>query len=759
MPLFEIPVRNTREIDSEIVKSANTKKRVSTTVKGGGGLAGRIAQISSMVNQNLGKYAEETILIRTEEELHQYISKCIDNGVIAIDTETTGLDPILDKLAGVCIYTPGEKTAYIPVNHESYITFERIDGQLTNEQVGKELQRLADADTKVIMFNAPFDIRVLRNQCDVYLICYWDCYLAARLLNENEPSNALKPLHKKYCLNGEGDAFKYDDLFKGIKFTLIPINVGYLYAAHDAKITYELYKFQEPYLDLNQEREDLRNVAWSFRNIEMPIVDVVCDMEDTGVGFDKELAQELSVKYHKQLDEKLDEFYKELSNYNNLIESYKRAHPNHKLDDPINISSPTQLAILFYDILKIEPPEPKNPRGTGVDILSRIDNPLAKIILDYREVSKLLTTYVDKLPECVNPKTERIHCKFNSYGADTGRFSSSDPNLQNIPSHNKEIRKMFKARDGYVMMSSDYSQQEPKCLAALCRMQGDSQMYDTFMAGKDLYAEIASKSFHYSYDECKEFNQDGTTNKDGKERRSRAKRVLLGVLYCMSVSSVAEQLNCTVEEATKIRESVFMGFPAIKKFEDDSLQMGRELGYVTTICGNKRRLPDLQLEPYEFRWKDGYTPEGDILDFDDVDVEVPQSRIDYYSRKLNKRFVKKKEMFEESSKEGIRIIDNSIKIAEATRQCVNARIQGSASNLTKAAMIQLNNNPRLKELGFKLLVPIHDEVLVECPEENAKECAELLAQIMSKAAEEILQMPIKCDVAVTKCWYGEEIKL
>ncbi len=759
MPLFDIPTRKTREIDNGIIKQASTKRKASTTVKGGGGLSGKISQITDMVNQFLGKYAEESILIRTESELHDYISKCIENGVIGIDTETEGLDPILDKLAGVCIYTPGEKTAYVPVNHVSYITFERVDDQLTEEQVGRELQRLVDADTKVIMFNAPFDIRVLRNQCNVYLTCYWDAYLGARLLNENESSNALKKLHQKYCLNGEGDAFKYDELFRGIKFTVIPIKVAYLYAAHDAKITYELYKFQEPYLDLNQEREDLRNVAWVFRNIEMPIVDVVCDMEDTGVDFDKEFASKLSVEYHKQAEEKLNEFYEELHKYDSVINTYKLSHPSNKLDDPINISSPTQLAILFYDILKIEPPDYKNPRGTGVDILAKMDNPLAKMILSYRKVDKLLSTYIDKMPLVINPKTGRIHCKFNQYGADTGRFSSDSPNLQNIPSHNKDIRKMFKATDGYVLMSSDYSQQEPKCLAALCKQQGDSQMYDTFMEGKDLYSEIASKSFHQPYEQCREFNVDGTTNSEGKDRRTKAKSILLGVLYGRGVPSIAEQLNCSVDEAFNIKNSVFEGFPAIKKFEDDSLYMAKNEGYVTTICGRKRRLPDLQLPQYEFKWKDGYTPDGDILDFDDIDVEVPQSKIRYYLNKLNKRFAKKKDIFEEANQDGIWIIDNSNKLADSTRQCVNARIQGSAADLSKVAMIELNRDERLKELGFRMLIPVHDEVIAECPEENAKECSELLSQIMSRAAEEILKMPIKCDVSITKCWYGEEIQL
>ena len=673
------------------------------------------------------------------------------------------LDPILDKIVGVCIYTPGEKTAYIPINHISYITNELLPEQLKPEEVAYELQRIVDNNTNVIMFNAPFDIRVIRNQLGVYMTCNWDCYLGARLMNENEPSNQLKKLHQKYVLNGKEDAFTFDDLFKGVTFDKVPIKSGYLYAAHDAIITYELYEFQKQYLYYEEDKPlDARNgmngVSWVFENIEMPIVDVVCNMEDNGVDFDNVYAKELSVKYNEKLKVILEQFEKELKQYENSINSYSAKYPG-KLDTPINIASSSQLAILFYDILKIESPDYKNPRGTGVEILNKIDNPLAKIILEYREVSKLLSTYIDKLPDCVNSKTGRIHCKFNQYGADTGRFSSNSPNLQNIPSHNKDIRKMFKASDGYVLMSSDFSSQEPKTLAALCRKNGDSQMYDTFMAGKDLYSEIASKAFHVPYEQCLEFASDGSKNPpEYKARRTRAKSILLGALYGRGVASIAEQLNCSIEEAQDIKDSVFKAFPAIKKFEDDSLRMAKELGYVTTICGRKRRLPDLQLPEFEFKWQDGYTPEGDILDFDDVDAEVPEDRIRYYLNKLSKnRFGAKRQVFEEANKEHIWIIDNGGKIADATRQCVNSRIQGGAADLTKIAMIELNKSEQLKKLGFRILIPVHDEIIAECPLNNAKECSKLLADIMSKSAEKILQMPIKCDVACSYQWYGDEI--
>ena len=310
------------------------------------------------------------------------------------------------------------------------------------------------------MYNACFDIRFIRDRVGVSLTCTWDCYLATRLLNENEPSNALKMVHRKYVLNGKEDAFKFDDLFKGISFDLIPVQTAYLYAAHDAIITYELYQFQKPYLTSDDSvciEHGLQDVAWVFYNIEMPCVAVLADMEDMGVDFDKAYADKLHEEYHRQLDEKTERVRKILDMYADDIANYKAKNPGNKLSEPINLDSPTQIAILLYDVMKIKPVDTDKPRGTGEEILTKINNDFTQALLDYRGVGKLINTYIDKLPQCVNPKDGRIHCKFNQYGADTGRMSSSDPNLQNIPSHNKDIRKMFKATDGYVMMSSDFS--------------------------------------------------------------------------------------------------------------------------------------------------------------------------------------------------------------------------------------------------------------------------------------------------------------
>ena len=766
MALFNVPKRAGREQDRVVAKKATVRRKGPATVKGGGLLA-QINQIKATVERNLGQFRDDYEVITTKERLKEFIDICICNDMISIDTETTGLDPILDKIVGLCLYTPNEKAVYVPINHISYITGVRVENQLTEQDVADVLEDIGTMNTYVVMFNAKFDIRVLRNQLGVYLDCDWDCYLAAKLMNENEESHGLKQLHKKYCLDGQGDAFSFDALFKGLSFDKIPINTGYLYAAHDAIITYELYEYQQRYLHYehsqpHEARNGMNGVSWVFFNIEMPCLKVVCDMEDVGVAFDFEYQKQLSDKYNALLEEKQNEFYKVCDMYSDEIDEYrKKMGINCKLDNPINVGSPSQISILLYDVIGVENDDVKSPRGTGEAILQKIDNPIAKAVLEYREVSKLVSTYIDKLPLCVNSKDGRIHCSFNQYGADTGRFSSSDPNLQNIPSHNKDIRKMFVASDGYVLMSSDYSQQEPKVMTQMC---GDPKMIKAYQEGKDLYAEIAALSFNTTYENCLEFRPDGTTNPDGKNRRSQAKSILLGVLYGRGVPSIAEQLRTTTKKAQAIKDSVFKGFPAIPKFEEDSLDMAYEKGYVTTLWGRKRRLPDLQLPEYEFKWKDGAPPDDDLLDFDLEESmtppEVPEDIQQKYIRKLRKAyFGQKRKIFEEANKEGIWVIDNSGKIAEAQRKCVNARIQGSAADMSKLAMILVGNDERLKELGFRLLIPVHDELIAECPEENVKECSERFAMLMSKAADSGLSIPIKCDVSVSKEWYGDELKI
>lgn len=771
MALFDLPIsRSDKSTDKNIVTKTKSKKQSSIVVKGNS-LLSKISAINALVESKLGKYKNEYAYYMADDEtkFKDYVYNIIQHGDCSIDTETTGLNPISDKIVGISLYSKGQKGLYIPINHKSYITGVEVEGQLDKRIISEQLKLLVNNNVKFKYYNAKFDIRVIQNNLDVYVPAWFDAHIAAMCLNENEP-HGLKTLHSKYVLEGKEDEFSFGKLFEGVTFDMVPIKTGYIYAARDAVDTDELVDFQLPYLTKGTQEcteQDLEGVSNVFWNIEMPYVKVIADMENTGIAFDTEYAKSLSEKYHKMLDDILNEFYGMLDMYKNEIEVYKLKNVNHKLSNPISVSSPTQLAILFYDILKIKPIDENSPRGTGVEILEKIDNPLCKIILDYRKVEKLLSTYIDKLPECLQ-KDNRIHCNFNQYGAKTGRLSSDEPNMQNIPSHNKDIRKMFVASEGNVMLSSDFSQQEPRCMAAMC---GDEIMLQAYKDDKDLYASIASLAFNMPYKECLEFmtdsdgnwiyneNGDKITYPAGKERRSSAKSILLGILYGRGINSVAEQLHTTKQKAQQIQDKVFKGFPAIKQFEKDSISMAENLGYVTTFWGRKRRLPEMQLKEFEFKFKPGY---GDIdplsFETETVETDVPEQLKQKYRRKLRQNPYKKRTVYEEALNEGIIITDNGGKIADATRQCVNSRIQGSAADMSKLAGRLIYDNERLRELGFKLLVPIHDEYLAECPKENAKECAKIFSECMCQAAKD-LGIPIHCDVVCSYQWYGDGLNL
>lgn len=557
MGLFDLPnLPSTKDSDKSILNK--TSKKVKLPVfKGSGTLLDKINQITSEVESKLGDYKDRYKCIRTEEELTIYIDKCIENNICALDTETMGLDPMLDDIVGFSLYTPTLPAVYIPINHIDYISNSKLDNQLSKELCKQQLDRLAEHKVKLIMFNAKFDIRVLRNQLNVYLEAYWDGYLAQRLLNENEQENGLKALHKKYVLKNQHDAFSFSELFDKITFNLIPINCGYVYAARDAEVTYELYKYQEEFLDKTKDKcieKDLTKVADVFREIEMPLINVIADMEDTGIKVDLDYLHQLSEKYNKLLLEKEAEFYKLCDKYSDKIEAYKMRNPNHKLGSMINIASSTQIAILLYDILG-EKPVPKQPvRGTGEEVLKAMNNEFCKAILDYREVAKLISAFIDGMASFINKNDNKIHCSLNQYGAKTGRFSCQNPNLQQIPSHNKDIRKMFIADEGCILMSSDYGQQEPKLMTQMC---GDRKMLEAYQRGRDLYAEIASIAFNKPYEDCLEFYLDVNgkktteTNKEGKERRTQAKSILLGILYRKRYRKCCRAITYIEREGTR----------------------------------------------------------------------------------------------------------------------------------------------------------------------------------------------------------------
>ena len=433
------------------------------------------------------------------------------------------------------------KQAYIPVNHidkEGNL----LDNQLTEEEIKEQLLRLISAHIKVIMHNGKFDYKVIKCTCDIELVPYWDTMIAAKILDENELRASLK---EQYIDKIDSSQEKYDieHLFEGLPYAIFSPELFALYAATDSKMTYDLYEWQLKQYML----PDNSKLLSLLLNVEMPVVQVAAEMELTGICIDQEYAERLSKKYHdiangvdKQIEIELKKYddqiakwrlteeanFKPLSKKPNIRGEYTlQKSKSEQLQIPINITSHTQLAILLYDILKVGVIDKKNPRGTEENILQKINLPLCNLILEKRGLEKLIGTYIDKLPACINEKDNRLHAHFNQLGAGTGRFSSSDPNLQNIPSHNKEIRLLFKAADGYTLVGADFSQQEPRLL---CQYSQDKNMTDAYMQGKDLYATIASGVYKNNYWDNMEHLEDGTPNPEGKKRRSNCKSLLLG---------------------------------------------------------------------------------------------------------------------------------------------------------------------------------------------------------------------------------------
>lgn len=435
---------------SSVVTKAVKSKTVS--------LHEKLAIITENVKKILGRYAENTQVIKTRAELTSYIDKALENGIIAVDTETNNsLQPITCKLMGPCLYTPGLKNAYIPINHVNPNTGERLDWQLTEQDVREELERILNI--KVIMHNGKFDYQVIKCTTGVEVVPYWDTFIGARILDENERSAGLK---QQYIEKIDPSVEKYsiDHLFEDIEYAVVDPEIFALYAATDSFMTYKLYLWQLEQFMI----PDHKRIYDLFMNVEMPIVEVAAEMELAGIEIDTEYAKLLSAKYHKQLDLIDKQIEEEVKKYDETVAKWRLTesanyHPPKKtgegvgkskseqLENPINMSSPTQLAILLYDVLETPVVDKKSPRGTGEEILNKIKLPLCDLILERRGLLKLIDTYVDKFPQIILPETGRLHAHFLQLGAGTGRFSSADPNLQNIPSHRKDIRLMFKAGD------------------------------------------------------------------------------------------------------------------------------------------------------------------------------------------------------------------------------------------------------------------------------------------------------------------------
>lgn len=676
-------------------------------------LENALAVIQELVKSGRLHAEGEVETIRTPERLKEYMDHCKQSGEYVLDVETTGLDIYNDILVGICLYTPGETSAYVPFNHTDLQNV-RVADQMSEEQVRDiMIPYLQDQELRCINHNIKFDNKKLAwDWKQIIVNIYWDTLIAGYVLNENEP-HGLKPLYNKYILHGKGSSEDYGDLFEGIPFNYVPIDVATVYGANDGFKTYALYKFQAQYLREDHPREDFKKMYYVFREVEMPLIPLCTDMEMRGVEIREDFAKELSEDFNKEMveveakcDAYVEQFKQYILDHNNLMRLTKGTCK-------INYSSPQQVAALFYDIFKLRSVSRKEPRGTGDKIIQKFlstakkkdtkkSREFAEFLENYqrfKEIKKLLGTYVDKIPQVKEPKINAVYTTYNQYGAKTGRFSSSDTvskiNLQNIPSKEKRIRKIFKARDGYKLVGGDFSQIEPRVLAFL---SGDESMINAYKEGKDLYAIMGSQVYQLPYEDCREFYPDGTVNAEGKHRRTTMKSVLLGIMYERGATAIGEQFNKSAEWAQQLIDNFYKSFPKINQYRLKIENMAETYGYVTTITGRKRRLPDMQLED-----KDDY------------------------------------------------------RYQEAHRQSLNSVIQGSSADIMKLSMIAIYNDPRYKALDCHMIITVHDELIMEVPEDHIKEGAELLVGTMKRVGHSLIDLPMSVDAEVNDYWYGENL--
>jgi len=467
----------------------------------------RLAIINERVIKTLGSQRANTVVIKTLDDFSAYIDAAIAAGRIDIDTETNNTtDPVNSKMAGLCLYTPGQKQAYIPLNHVDVNTGIRLPWQLTEEDCRKQLQRVLDSKIKIIMHNGKFDFEVIKVTCGIEVPPDWDTIIGARLIDENLYSDKRTSLKYMYVTLIDPRQAKYDieGLFENVPYIYVDPDIFALYAATDSMMTDKIYLWEQPFF----EGEENKKLNWLANEIEMPIVTTTAKMELRGVCIDQTFGERLKVKYNQQLTDidaaiaaeleslktRIDEWrltpeanektkmyvpkkskmsLEKIEETYNLIDKdgnrYKETKPKtEQLADPINLASPVQLAILFYDILKCPVVNKDKPRATGEDELVAIhekmpDLKICSLLLDRRGIVKLITTYIDVIPDLSKRWADgRIRFRLNSMGTDTGRYSSggkwkyldennnaveiSGINIQNIPSHNPEIRMLFKAR-------------------------------------------------------------------------------------------------------------------------------------------------------------------------------------------------------------------------------------------------------------------------------------------------------------------------
>ena len=507
-------------------------------------------------------HKKEYYLITDLKEIDNWIKEAEEAGEVAVDTETSSLDPHQADLIGVSLSSKIGKACYIPLGHVS-------KKNINKDQVLKKLKPLLeDPSIKKIGQNIKFDLIVLFKH-GIKITSMEDTMLMSYVLDSGKNRHNMNTLSEIH-LNHKPIAFK--ELVgtgkKEINFSYVDLEKAKDYAAEDADITFRLYK--KFYKSLKEEK--MINIYEVF---EKPMIKILADMEIEGIKIDDQFLKTLSSKFGKKIEKIQNEVFK-IS----------------KKD--FNIASPKQLGEILYNELKIADLK-KTKKGSFATSASVLEDLAFKghrfpqLVLDWRQISKLKNTYSDSLPEHVNPKTKRIHTSFLLAATTTGRLASSDPNLQNIPiksEDGKDIRKAFIAEKGLSLISADYNQIEMRILADLADVK---ELKKAFRNNEDIHSLTASQIFNTRIDKVKE------------DQRRKAKAINFGIIYGISQYGLAKQINVSNKDAEEFLNAYFAKFPEIKSYMDKTIKFCRKSGYVNNIFGRKSHFININDKNYNVR--------------------------------------------------------------------------------------------------------------------------------------------------------------
>lgn len=594
-------------------------------------------------------------MVNSEDSLAELVRNLNKAEYLSLDTETTSTDPMQADLVGISLATEAGKGYYIPVGHKTG------EKQLSLDQVRNALGPYFMRESlKKVGHHLKYDCIVLLNHGFTVKPLAFDTMIAAWLLEPSSHRLGLKALAEIEL----GISMTHiEELIGSGKHQLsmaeIPAEKVAPYAAADAEVPLKLMKIFTDRLEKNQ-------LFAIFEEIEMPLVPVLIDMERNGISIDKQFFKE----YSQELSARMREIEKEIYQI---------------LGYPININSTQQLSKALFIDLGLKNPDSggKTKSGhfsTSASVLEEMrgQHKVVDLILEYRELSKLVSTYLEALPKQVNPRTNKIHTSFSQTGSVTGRLASSEPNLQNIPIRTDlghQVRKGFIADKGHVLVSVDYSQIE---LRVVAHMSKDQAMLEAFRKGMDIHAATAAAIYNVPID------------KVTKDQRRHAKAINFGLIYGMSAFGLSRTTDLTLAEAENFVKTYFERFPNVKTYLDGIRKQAASAGYVETMLGRRRYFPNLK---------------------NPINAQVK---------------------------------------AREEREAINAPIQGTAADILKIAMIKLE--PAIQKAGLhaKMLIQVHDELVLECPENEKQDTIAVVKEIMENACK--LDIPLSTDARYGNNW-------